>query len=153
MSNKEEETYEDGDDILGDKIEYKDDNNLRISFQNVNSFLADDGDDRLTKARQVYDFMSEHKIDVHAMVEINVNWKCVPKSLTMQELARGWFENKKTSTAFNLHDRICKQSQPGGTAIVSQGELALRWMKAEVDPSNMGRWNSQLFWGKQNLKL
>ena len=31
--------------------------------------------------------------------------------------------------------------------------MALRWMKTDNDPTNMGRWVSQLYRGKRNLKL
>ena len=125
-------------DKWGDDLTMKSEENIRISFQNVNGLYADDGDDNTFKTKQIYNFMKNNDIDVHALVELNVNWKLMPKSQSINELARGWFENQKVTTSYNMHDRICKHHQPGGTAIISQGELALRWMGQDSDPSKMG---------------
>ena len=94
-------------------------NNIRISFQNVNGFIPKDKEDAKIKQRQVYNFIQENHIDIHAMVEMNVNWRLVPKHQTINEISRGWFEMQRVTCAYNLHDRICNVHQPGGAAIIS----------------------------------
>ena len=140
-------------DRWGDSLGIKNENNIRISFQNVNGFLPKDEDNAKIKIRNVHDFIKDNNIDVHAMVEMNVRWSAVPKDQTINELSRGWFETQRVSCAYNLHDKICGKHQPGGAAIVTQGEMALRWIETKYDKHNMGRWVSQLFRGKRNLKL
>ena len=135
----------------GDKLGLKDKDNVRISFQNVNGFLA--GDVPLLKSKQIHQFLKTNEIDAHAMVEMNVNWRLTPKKETLNDLACDWFETQRVTTSYNIHDRICLQHQPGGTAILTQGELANRWMETKNDVRNMGRWTSQLLRGKGGLKL
>ena len=59
-------------------------------------------------------------------------------------MCRGWFENQKVATSYNKKDWLCNQHQPGGTAIITQGEVAQKWTETTVDKKFMGRWSSQL---------
>lgn len=82
-------------------------------------------------SEQIYSFMHDNMIGAHTMVEMNVNWRLIPKQHSINEFACGWFEIQKISTSYNIHDRICKQHQQSDTGIIAQGELGLWWMGVE----------------------
>ena len=119
-------------DAWGDDLGQKSKENIRITFQNVNGFLATAKEDNVYKPRQIYDFMTTHNIDLHAMVEMNTNWRLTPKKYSINELSRCWFENQRLTTAYNMQDKICRLHQPGGSAMISQGELALRCARVQT---------------------
>ena len=39
--------------------------------------------------------MHDNIIDVHAMVEMNVNWRIISKKDSNNKLAQGWFETQR----------------------------------------------------------
>jgi exonuclease III len=123
---------------------------IRIAFQNINGFGYTD---KNNKAENIRSFIKENNIDIMAIVETNVNWKRVRKKMTIWDKTRGWFENQRVSAAYNSHDRSGKRYQPGGCAIITQGELALRSDKSGQDNRKLGRWTWTTYQGKNGIKL
>ena len=134
----------------GDKILVKDPNVIRISFQNINGFLAGE---KGYKSGLIKNFMLENSVDIYGMSEMNTNWRIVGKKNTLEDLCRGWFENKKVVTAYNQYDRKCDKHQPGGTAIIARGEMALRNMGIGQDSRKLGRWSWIRLRGKDGITL
>ena len=97
--------------------------------------------------------MQVKEIDILAMSEMNVNWRVVGKSNTVNDITRGLFENHRINTACNQNDKSCHKYQPGGTCILSRGEAALRVIKTGQDERKLGRWAWQLFLGKDNIRM
>ena len=85
------------------------------------------------------------------MSEINIHWKLTAKKNRIQDVARYWFEKSKTTTAQNMHFQGRKKNQPGGVAIMSQGNISLWTSRSKSDSRGMGQWTSQVFHGKANL--
>lgn len=117
-------------DSWGDKIKSKDPNVIRISFQNINGFMAGE---KGFKAGVIRNYMVEKQIDVYGMSEMNTNWRIIGKKNTLEDICRGWFENRKVAVSYNQYDRNCDKHQPGGTAILTRGEMALRHVKTGRD--------------------
>ncbi len=136
-----------GDDI--DKIN-KSNDVFRIGFQNVNGFLNGENED---KAESLKDTMDKYKIDIFGMVEMNTNWRLVPKNRTIRKLTQGWYQHQRVNTAYNQRDSICNIHQPGGTAIFSRDEMALRHINAGSDTKNLGRWVWSRYRGKDGMVL
>ena len=136
--------------IWGDTSKNKEGKVLRISFQNINGFGY--GQDEF-KAEDIRRLIQEREIDICLLAEMNVNWRVLNKRRTINDRVRGWFENQCVSTAYNHHDRTCNQYQPGGVAIITQGDMSLRKQRTGQDPRLMGRWAWQLFRGKNNIKI
>lgn len=125
-------------EIWGDKLGKKSENTLCVSFQNINGFgYLKNGQ----KAEEIYDFIGAHEIDVCLLAEMNVNWRLVSKKNTIDDLTRGWFENQRCVTSYNQYDRSYMAYQPGGTAVITQGEMSLRCIKSGHDDKKMGRWS------------
>ena len=137
-------------EIWGNKIFFKNNDVIRLSFQNINGFLA--GEEGF-KAEKIQGYMEENQVDVFCLAETNTNWRLISKTNSLEEKVRGWFKNKKVITTYNEHDRFCRDHQPGGTAIISRDEMALRHIRNGHDPKRLGRWCWKLFRGKKGLKL
>ena len=87
------------------------------------------------------------------MAEVNINWRNLRRTNTMEQICRKWFERTRTMTSYNSHNRLSGYSLPGGVASITHGPLALRALERAHDVRQLGRWGSQLFQGKQGLKL
>ena len=123
---------------------------LRIIFQNINGFgYTKDS----AKVKNIKAFLTETEADIFGMSEMNVNWRITAKKNHIKDITRGWFEQQHTSIGYNQQDRSCDKYQPGGTAISSIGEAALRVIRSDQDPKNLGRWISTVYRGKDNIKL
>ena len=136
--------------IWGEQLSKKSDHNIRLIFQNIRGFGTEKED---SKAEHIRQFINEHEVDIMAMSEMNVNWRLVGKKNTMEDITQSWFEHQRVTTAYNQKDRTCDKYQPGGTSLISRGEMALRVMGSGEDTRKIGRWSWQLLRGKDNIKL
>ena len=134
----------------GDRMEGKENEDLRITFQNINGFGRETKNNKSEEIRQ---FIEEFNVDVCTLAEMNVNWKLVGKKNTISDITRGWFDNQRIKTSYNHHDKYGSKHQPGGTAVISRGETALRVIQRGEDKRFMGRWSWQLLRGKEGIKL
>ena len=135
----------------GDELGKHSKNTIRVLFQNINGFGWKKDDE--SKTRGFYDLMAETETDIFAMAETNVDWRKLPKKKTIWETTKSWFENVTTVASTNQHDKHDTPYQPGGTAVITQGDMALRVMGRSFDTDRMGRWCSVLYRGKENIKL
>ncbi len=123
---------------------------IKIVFQNINGFGADGSTE---KRELIYKFLKTYKIDVFSMAEVNTNWKLVGKKNTLSSIVTPWFENVRSIAAHNLVTSTKKAYQPGGVAMITTGDIAIRTMKQDFDSRRLGRWCSSLIRGKNNIKI
>ena len=135
---------------FGDTCGDKDKNVVRVCFQNINGFGKTE---KSVKSNCIKDLIIDKQFDIMAMAEMNLNWSKLGRSCTLPQVCKRWFERSKTVVAYNQHEKRKKfQHQPGGTAVVSRGQFALRVMSSHFDDKRLGRWSSQLFEGKGGIK-
>lgn len=137
---------------FGDPIEVKQKNSIRIMFQNVNGF----GYTRKNvKSLVIRDLMNDTKVDAMAMAELNKNWGKMQRTNTLPQVCKGWFRQSRTVVSYNQHERKRKNVkiyQPGGTAVVLKGNLAVRAVKSHYDDLRLGRWSSIIIQGTQGIR-
>ena len=75
------------------------------------------------------------------------------KKYTIWEQTKQWFETVHTVASNNQHDRHNTPYQPGGSAIITQQDMAIRVMGRGFDTNRIGRWSWALYRGKDNIKL
>ena len=92
-------------------------------------------------------------MDIYGISEVNVNWRVTSKKNSIQDIVRGWFERQNVVGGYNQHDRVCENYLPGGTGIITQGDIALQVAKTQQDPRSLGRWVSTVYRGKQKAVL
>ena len=97
--------------------------------------------------------MATHQADVMLMTEVNVNWKKVRRRHSLQFLTNIWFENGASAASYNQRALRAPISLPGGTALIMQGETALRKIKYNYDNKRLGRWVSSQIRGKNGMIL
>ena len=134
---------------FGDNINSKSKEIIRVMFQNVRGFGYKKEQPKTDSIRKL---VQNNKVDIFGMSEINIHWKLTARKNSIQDVARYWFERSKVSVAQNMHYKGRKKHQPGGVSVISQGHLALRTGKSKNDVRGLGRWSSQLFQGKGNLR-
>ena len=135
---------------FGDECLRKKKDNIRVMFQNVNGFGYTS---KSAKSIGVRNLMFNKGIDIMAMAELNLNWGKMKRKCTLPQVCRKWFRTSKTVVAYNQHERRKRNvHQPGGTAVVAKGEMALRSGEALFDDKRLGRWASQVVQGKQGIK-
>ena len=150
-STAKEEIVKEKGRLFGDLIDFKEKGSIRIMFQNVNGFGYTT---KSVKSLGIRDMINDKKVDVMAMAELNKNWGKMRRPNTLPQVCKGWFRRCRTVVAYNQHERRKKKGkihQPGGTAVVSKGDMALRSGKAEYDSLRLGRWSSQVFQGKHGV--
>ena len=57
------------------------------------------------------------------MAEVNVNWDRAGKLNSIHRTCKKRFETSKPETAHNQHDKRGGKHQPGGTAIITRGDM------------------------------
>ena len=72
---------------------------------------------------------------------------------SMYNIVRGWYEQQQVVVGYNQHDRICNNYLPGGTGIITQGDVVMKVASLEQDPRKLGQWVSILYKRKQNIKM
>ena len=108
---------------------------VRILFQNVRGFGYHKDQQKTTSIKKL---ALDSQADIFCVAEINIHWNLTSKQHSIQQVAKNWYENSKTSTAQNMHYRGKKKHQPGGVSIISQGHLALRSGKTKNDSRGLG---------------
>jgi exonuclease III len=133
---------------FGDKLSRrKKKGSVRIIFQNINGF----GKKKSNKATSIKDFIKKRKVDILCMAEMNTNWDVVGRMNTLPQVAKSWFAQTRAIAAHNNHDFDRSEYQPGGTGIISKGEVSLHHQREERDNRRLGRWVSQKFQGKNKI--
>jgi hypothetical protein len=134
--------------IFGDKLsKRKKKGSIRVVFQNINGF----GKKKSSKLISIKDFMIRRNVDIMCMAEMNKNWDVIGRRKALPQIAKRWFAQSRAITAHNVHDRDRSEYQPGGTGIISKGEVSLHHQKEERDTRWLGRWTSQKFQGKDSI--
>ena len=148
--SKGEKKRNDNSRIFGNKCERKNKNNVRIMFQNVNGLGYCH---QSPKATGVRNLMLQKEVDCMAIAEVNVNWSKLPRDKTLPHICRRWFQTSKVAFGYNQHEKRRKyRHQPGGTAILTKGEMALRISRTTTEGKRLGRWTSTVIQGKQGIK-
>jgi len=135
----------------GKPLGKKQQNHIRICFQNVGGIIpAADDDLKLTVLRQ---FTQQHNIDVFGFAEHNVCWDVIQKTQQLAERTKGWWENAHWTTAFNQQDKNPTAHQPGGTGVLTVNQLSHRVMHSGGDASGLGRWSWVRLRGKEGASV
>ena len=134
-------------DHWGHKLGKKHKHTTRVCFVNINGLGKKQ---KSPKSEEIRTFMTQNKIDVMGMAEININWARVANKDTLWERTRHWFEHRIISVGYNTHDRNNKTSQQqGGTTTILKDKIAHRHRNCGFVRTGLGRW----FWvqiaGKQ----
>ena len=130
----------------GDKIRSKHQHMVRICFGNVNNI----GQNKTSyKTLQLQEVIENKDIDLMCMAETGVHWKSIPAEHNLWERTHGWFEDRRISTAYNIHDPLARRSQYGGTAMIAINSLVAKINTCGYDPSGLGRWTWMLMRGRR----
>jgi hypothetical protein len=124
-------------DFFGDFITKKEENVLRIGFQNIGGFPTDKGKHKEGILRHG---ITKWEFDIFGCAETNIDWRLVPEENKLVFRTKGWWETLHLSWAFNSTMQPVTPRQFGGTALFSIGPAAHRVVEKGSDASNLGRW-------------
>ena len=118
--------------IWGDPIQPKKNEDIRLLFQNINGFGHNKEEEH--KTRGFYDLMRNTEADIFTIAETNTDWRRVAKKYTIWDQCKEWFENVNVTASHNQHEKHNTPYQPGGTAIIVQGDMSLQVIEKGYDP-------------------
>ena len=119
---------------------------VRISFVNVNGIGSKA---KSSKSEDIRQYMVENDVDVMGLAETNVNWGKVRNKDTLWDRTKQWFSNRRIGVAYNTHQKLSTNFQPGGTATLATNDIAHRFKRSGFDESGLGRWSWVQITGKQ----
>jgi hypothetical protein len=133
---------------FGDVIKNKQNNTLRIGFQNVGGFPINKGkikEDNIRIGLTKWDF------DIFGCAEVNLDWRLIPEVDKLLFRTKEWWDAQHVSWAHNRNNAPSLPHQYGGTAIFSINQAAHRAI--EKDKSGLGRWTWTKYQGKKGQTL
>jgi hypothetical protein len=135
------------EDKFGDQITKKEENMLRIGFQNIGGLPTQAGrlkDEILRHGISKYDF------DIFGLAETNVDWRVPEEEDKLFLRSRFWWDSSSLVTAFNSMQPKQGAHQYGGTALFSLNKASHRVITKGQDKSGLGRWSWTRYRGKDN---
>jgi hypothetical protein len=147
-ANNQEYRYK-SNTAWGDPMNMKDDNTLRVYYQNVNGIGAGN---RFLEASEIAHAMNRWELDVMCASETNVEWN----HRGCKEIIKRWFDdyngrchmNPATSTI-----RFEKYYKPGGVAQIVVGDVVGRIRENGTDENGMGRYAIHELQGRRGSRL
>ena len=115
----------------------KEEGRVRVYFENVNSLCLGTQTWKLDKLNT--GILQGEEIDVVALCETQVDWRCVGPDEQFLHLIRPGVATKG-SAVNNITGRVIKRDQVGGTAVAAIGRLSDQVADTDVDSSGLGRW-------------
>jgi hypothetical protein len=135
---------------FGDVIKNKQNNTLRIGFQNVGGFPINKGkikEDNIRIGLTKWDF------DIFGCAEVNLDWRLIPEVDKLPFRTKEWWDAQHVSWAHNRNSAPSLPHQYGGTAIFSINQAAHRAIEKGLDKSGLGRWTWTKYQGKKGQTL
>ena len=139
-------------EVFGDPSTDKNDNVLRISFQNISSLPSTK---MHYKNGQLLNFVKKRGIDVYLMAEIGLHWPSVPQDQGWEERLFGHFRimPKGIMACNTTEPQLSGPLQYGGTGTLVTDDAAHQAKKHGKDPTGLGRWCWSLLEGKRGIKV
>ena len=73
---------------------------------------------------QPYKFLSDNRVDIICLSELNMNWRLVPAAQQLRECLRGWWDRLHISTGYFQSYKCSSTEQYGGECNLVMGDQA-----------------------------
>jgi hypothetical protein len=138
------------EDFYGDELDTCGEETLRLVGININNIPESSVS---PKNQQIFQAINESGAGIVGITEVGRYWNLIPEKDRWTERVKGWWENSKSTIAYNTKDVAPSKYQPGGTILCSIGKPCHRIIESGVDKTGLGRWSWQRFRGKHNVSL
>ena len=91
------------------------------------------------------------EFDMVALSELNKDWRTINYDNSIWGATQSWHEHRRIQVSYNTTTPTCKQFQPGGTAMMTFGELTFRISYEGCDQRRLGRWSTVTLTGKNDI--
>ena len=148
-SRNKQQRIHNNNHTYGNKIAQKDDNNIRIGFQNFAGLSGKENDiiDDTLK-----EWIDSKSFDIFGIPEVNLYWPRVHKTLQFHERITRWWRPGTSRSVFSYNKNEERKTrsvkQYGGTAQICRHNTAIREYERGCDDRGLGRWVWQKFRGK-----
>ena len=150
-SRAREKTQHDGEEeIFGDKMKEKNNNELRLIHTNINGIPVSNEDE---KNNLIYQAIAKTQADIVGLTEINRYWPKMKDKDRWRQRTFGWWETSKATIGYNTKDSVSTSFQPGGTMLLSIDKPVHRIIETGRDETGLGRWVWQRMKGKREIML
>jgi len=130
-------------DSFGVVIPTKDNNVLRLGFQNISGFPVDKSKQ---KEDTIFTGISTWTFDIFGVAEANLDWRLLPEDSKLHARTKSWWTSLHISHAFNYTRPPIQPLQYGGKA-------AHRVMDKGQDASGLGHWCWTKYRGRNGQTL
>lgn len=135
-------------EVFGDSIQPKEENNFRVVSQNIQK-LPEDA--KSTRSRKVVNTISNTEADVFLMSEPSLYWPKVTNENQWFERIIGKFRSHRALFGCNATESgRTGLLQYGGVGLIATDEAATRSRECGKDPTGLGRWVWMRFQGRNN---
>jgi len=135
---------------FGDSIYVKQNNTLRIGFQNVGGFPTQKGKIKEENIRQG---VTKWDFDIFGMVDMNLDWQLLNEQEKLPFCTKEWWDQQHVSWSHNRNNPPRQARQYGGCSLFSINQAANRAVDKGFDKSNLGRWVWTKHKGRGNHSL
>jgi hypothetical protein len=135
---------------FGDNIYVRQENILRIGFQNAGGFPTQKGkvkEDNIRQGILKWDF------DIFGTVETNLDWRLLQEQEKLPMRTKEWCEQQHISWCHNRNASPRQVRQYGGCALFSVNKAVHRAIEKGCDRTNLGRWAWTRYKGKGEQTL
>jgi hypothetical protein len=133
--------------FFGDEICVKNNNTLRIGFQNVEGLPTLPGK---LKEDNIWSRIKKWGFDIFGIAEINLDCRVLNEQERFPHRTKEWWEHQHVSWAHNRNLPPRQARQYGGTALFSVNKAVHRVIGKGQDQSNLGCWSWTRYKGKGN---
>ena len=137
-------------DIWGHAFGPKIENSTRIVLRNISSLPKD-------KIHNKNDILINEimqcQADIYCATETNIAWQNIPAEDRVYERFKGKLEFAKYTSANNKDKEFKGTFQPGGTLIITNGNICGRIQETGTENHTLQRWSWQKFRGTNNRQL
>ena len=135
----------------GDEMCNKEDDTIRITYQNVNNFQTTHHAD--SKMERGKDWIAQHDIDIIGWAEVGIAWqKCKSTHKLYTRFKDMRWRQFRSSTSNNKREAFSTR-QFGGTATIAINECSSRVTSTGADETGLGRWSWLLLEGRNDVKV
>lgn len=135
----------------GDKMCDKEDDVIRIAYQNVNNFQTTHHAD--SKMEQGKDWIARHEIDIIGWAEVGIAWQRCKSTHKLYTRFKDMRWRKFRSSTSNNKREAFSTRQFGGTATIAINECSSRVTSTGADETGLGRWSWLFLEGRNNVKV
>lgn len=139
--------------FFGNPLQRKNKDCVRILLHNTNGigFTTNKRNKETLKMEKLKNLILSQDFDIVALSELNKDWRKITYDNSIWGVTQSWHEHRRIQVSYNTTRPTYKQFQPGGTAMLTFGDITFRISFQGCDNRRLGRWSIVTLTGKNDI--